>query len=195
MSSIRQRGMSLIELMVGITIAALLMGLAVPEFRTAMQNRQIRTAATAIQNGLQLARTEALRRNRNVIFQFTTGNGWQVGCQTPDATVQNGEQVCPQVIQSRDQQEGSANAQVQSFQVTTAGSTAFSGAVSFSPLGRTTPDTLPAGATAQYVIQNPGAGTCAAAGGPMRCLNVVVTSFGQIRTCDPAVAAGDMRAC
>ena len=36
---------------------------------------------------------------------------------------------------------------------------------------------------------------CVVDNGEMRCLNIVVTSGGQIRMCDPAVASGDSRAC
>ncbi|MCC6472780.1 MAG: hypothetical protein IT514_03450, partial [Burkholderiales bacterium] len=43
---------------------------------------------------------------------------------------------------------------------------------------------------------NPSGGACAADGGPMRCLNVLVSPGGQIKMCDPAVAAtGDTRRC
>lgn len=203
MSRSRALGMTLIELMVGITIVALLLTLAIPEFRTTMQNRQIRTAAEAIQDGLQVARTEALRRNRLVEFQLRSGNSWTVGCYSPDATIDNGEQVCPATIQSRSAQDSTANAQVATQQLSggsVVGSPVFTNALTFTPLGRVANDTsvtgyMPAGNVAQFVVTNPGAGTCAAAGGEMRCLNISVTSNGQVRMCDPAVAAGDLRAC
>jgi type IV fimbrial biogenesis protein FimT len=193
MANRRERGLSLIELMVGITIAALLLTLAIPEFRTAMQNRQIRTAAEAIQNGLQLARTEALRRNRQVQFVLGTGNSWTVGCNPSDMTLDNGLPICPDTIQARPQQDSSANAQVASQQVAAGGAVvAPSNVVAFTPLGRTT---LPAGASNQFLVTNPSGGTCAGVGGEMRCLNIAVTANGQVRMCDPAVAAGDLRAC
>lgn len=193
MSGCRQSGLSLIELMVGITIAALLLTLAVPEFRTTMQNRQIRNAADAIQNGLQLARTEALRRNRQVQFQLGAGNSWTVGCTTPDPTLDKGEPICPATIQARAQQDSSANAQVVSQQVQS-GTVVASPAdtMVFTPLGRTT---LPAGNLVQFVVTNPSGGHCAAAGGEMRCLTISASANGEVRMCDPAVAAGDPRAC
>ena len=67
--------------------------------------------------------------------------------------------------------------------------------VKFTPLGRTTGDSLPAGSVATFRITNPNGGACVADGGPMRCLWVAVTAAGQVRMCDPAVAAGDPRAC
>jgi type IV fimbrial biogenesis protein FimT len=196
-----QAGMGLIEVMVAITVAALLLALGVPSFTTGMQNRQIRTAADAIQNGLQLARTEALRRNRVVRFQLGTETSWTVGCATPDPTIEGGEQICPATIQKREGAEGSQRADVQAVQLDAtsgapAGSPVFAGNLNFTPLGRLTSDTLPGGNVAEYQVSNPGAGTCAADGGEMRCLSIRVTASGQIRMCDPAVStAGDPRAC
>jgi len=194
-----QRGMSLIEVMVGVTLMALLVTLAMPSFTTSMQNRQIRTAADAIQHGLTLARTEALRRNRTVKFDLVDPSGWQVGCDPVDTTVVDGEENCPATLQTRAAVEGSANAAVAKVQLDSAGAEvgtpAFTGALRFTALGRVAPDTLPGGHRAVFRITNPTGGTCQAAGGEMRCLNVVVTSTGQVRMCDPHVAAPDPRAC
>lgn len=209
MQPARQHGMSIIEVMIAITLAALLLALGAPSFVTGMQNRQIRTAATALQNGLQQARTEALRRNRNVSFQLTSAQGgWTIGCETVDTTVINGEQACPAVVQVRDANEGTPKAQVDRTEITSSGSSAGTtsftdtGTLTFTPLGRvttttgTTPaPTLGAGNIAIYNVSNPTAGTCVSAGGEMRCLSIRVTAAGQVRSCDPAVAAGDPRAC
>jgi len=200
----RQQGMSLIEVMTAITIAALLMAIAAPSFITGTQNRQIRSAADAIQNGVSIAKTEALKRNRNVTFQLRDDNSWTVGCETVDATVVAGEQVCPAEIQKREKSEGSVNVQTDLSEVvastgSAASSTLFSDnkALTFTPLGRVTTTTVGAGNNAVIKVSNPPAGTCVAAGGQMRCLTIIVTNGGQVRMCDPAVAAGsgDPRAC
>ena len=47
-----QRGMTMIELMVGIAIVALLLALTAPSFSSWIQSTQIRTAAETLQNGL-----------------------------------------------------------------------------------------------------------------------------------------------
>ena len=196
----RQRGMSMIEVMIAITLAAILLALGAPSFFTGAQSRQIRTAAEAIQTGLQLAKTEALRRNRNVKFQLQDGNSWTVGCETPDETVVDGQKVCPGTIQLRNKAEGSSNATTAfSEVVASTGSAAatpvFAGDVPFTPLGRATTDTIGLGNNAIFQVSNPAGGACIAGGGEMRCLNVVVGAGGQVRMCDPAVAAGDPRAC
>lgn len=197
----RQQGMSLIEVMVAITLAAILLALGAPSFYTGMQNRQIRTAADAIQNGLQMARTEALRRNRNVRFTLRDGNGWTVGCDPADATIIDGQEACPAVLQTREASEGSTNVTVTPVQLlqsnlSVVGTPVFLGDLGFTGLGRTVAGSLPAGNIAEYQVTNPGGGTCAAQGGEMRCLSIRITAGGQIRMCDPAVtAAGDPRAC
>jgi type IV fimbrial biogenesis protein FimT len=67
-----QRGVTIIELMVALAIAAILLMLAVPAFGSWVKNAQIRTTADAIQDGLQLARAEAVRLNTLVRFQLTS---------------------------------------------------------------------------------------------------------------------------
>lgn len=62
----RNRGFSLIELMVVIAILGLLLAIGIPSFATWLRNVQIRNAAESLQSGLQFARTEALRRNERV---------------------------------------------------------------------------------------------------------------------------------
>jgi len=79
-----QRGFSLIELAVVLAVVAILYRIAAPSFGAWISNTQTRTAAESIQNGLQLARAEAIRRNRSVIFwltaQGTGGADWMVAC-------------------------------------------------------------------------------------------------------------------
>lgn len=74
----RPRGFSLVELMVGIVVMAILLSLAIPSFKNWMQNSQIRNAAESIQNGLQRARAEAVARNANIEFVLGADSSWVV---------------------------------------------------------------------------------------------------------------------
>ena len=85
-----QRGISMIEVAVMATTTAIVYSIAAPGFGAWITNVQIRTAAEGIQNGLQLARAEAIRRNRSVMFWLTAagtgGTDWMVACASPPGT-------------------------------------------------------------------------------------------------------------
>jgi type IV fimbrial biogenesis protein FimT len=84
-----QRAFSLVELMVTVAVLSLLMVLAVPSFTEWIQNSRIRTAAESLQNGLQLARAEAVRRNARIEFTLVgSGGGWEVRFAGGGATIQ-----------------------------------------------------------------------------------------------------------
>lgn len=150
--------------MVAISIMAFLLVAGVPSFSAFLQNRKIRTAASAVQDGLNLAKSEAVRRNTNISFALGAEGGWVVGCSTVTGT------ACPASIQARSSSEGSIGTSM------TATNLIFNG------YGRAS--SLAAGANATINVINP-RGTCEDAGGTMRCLRVVVTPGGQIRMCDP----------
>ena len=76
----RHSGFTLIELMIGITLLGLLLVLAAPTYSQWMVNSRIRNAAESIQNGLRLARNEAVQRDTTVRFELTSSSGadWQI---------------------------------------------------------------------------------------------------------------------
>jgi type IV fimbrial biogenesis protein FimT len=78
MSRSGQRGVSLIELMITITILGILILLGIPSFQQWMLNTRIRTVTESIQNGLRLARNEASQQATNVRFQLNSASNWQV---------------------------------------------------------------------------------------------------------------------
>lgn len=169
-------GFTLVEIMIGLAIMAILMTMGLPSFTAWLQKGQIRTAAEAIQNGLMLARAEAVRRNTKVGFSMNgPGSSWSVAVVNP-----------AEAVQSYTSAEGSSNAVV-----TVAAPNALPVAVEFDGLGRSN-------LAANLLIQvtNPVGGACGTGLTDMRCLNVQVTPGGTVRMCDPQVAtAGDTRRC
>ncbi|HYD35894.1 MAG TPA: GspH/FimT family pseudopilin [Methylophilaceae bacterium] len=180
------KGFTLIELLVAIVIIAILASIGVPEFRTFLLNTQIKTASEAINNGLQLARGEAVRRNTPVQFNLGAGTGWTVGCEIPIADA-DGDDVdeCPAVIQSRSAGEGSASAIVTT---EPAGATT----VTFNGLGRVIANDDGTPSITRFNIDMPSSLLDAERSKDMS----ILTAGGSIRMCDPNNATpGDARAC
>jgi type IV fimbrial biogenesis protein FimT len=75
----RAAGFTLIELMVTVSIFALLTVLAVPTMQKWVANAKVRAVADSLQNGIRLAQTEALRRSRQVVFALTNTQTPQTG--------------------------------------------------------------------------------------------------------------------
>jgi type IV fimbrial biogenesis protein FimT len=84
------RGFTLIELMVTVVVVAVLLALAVPNFRTMLLNRRQASVADGLLNSLNYARNTALSTDQPVtICPLGTGaacgtswsNGWIVGTQ------------------------------------------------------------------------------------------------------------------
>lgn len=186
---LQQQGFTLIELMVGVSVMALVLYFMIPSMGAWMQSSQIRSATESIQGALQLARAEAVQRNTNVELVLTSvadgGNGtdWLVRCVTPSATCPGTGQA-ETFIQQRVAREGSPNASVT---LNPAMST-----IAFSGTGRITP--LPAGNIA-IDVGHQKANSCLVDGGDFRCLRLILAPGGQMRMCDPAVTAPNPRAC
>lgn len=189
LKSRRQGGVTLIELMVGISIVAILLAMGAPSFALWIQNAQNRLAAESIQSGLQLARTEAVKRNTVVRFTLTDTTGlvaWTVGCVTANDD-------CPATIQRRQAAEGSVNARVgvstdaipspvpaSQFNTALAAGTGLSAGVSFDGTGR-----VPGANIGTDIVR---VDVTNAMQSSARRLVIVVGTGGQVRMCDPAVA-------
>lgn len=72
MLNTRQRGMTLVELVVTLSLFGLLVMAAVPSITGWIRNAEVRTAAESMLAGLQKARSEAVRRNETVTFSLVT---------------------------------------------------------------------------------------------------------------------------
>ena len=74
----RRNGFTLIELMIGMAIAAILVMLALPAYRDFRANTQVRNAADTIMHGVRLAQVEAIRLNQNVTLEIDPLVGWEI---------------------------------------------------------------------------------------------------------------------
>lgn len=74
----RQRGYTLLELMVTLGIVAILAGVAVPSFNDFIRTQRLRSVASDLNTTFQLARSEAVKRNADVTVS-RVGSGWVEG--------------------------------------------------------------------------------------------------------------------
>lgn len=177
----RQSGFTLTEMVITLAIVGVLLAAAIPSYRSWVNNTQIRTAAESVQNGLQLARAEAVRRNTRVSFTLN-GNSWSV-----DALAVGGATeafyAAAENVQSKSGTEGTRNAEI----------TASSNLVTFNGMGR-----VIQGVNVTFTVKSSTGGNCATNSNSsgMRCLNILVEPGGKIRMCDPALnGTGNLQAC
>ena len=79
----QQTGFTLIELMVTVTIAAILAALATPSFKSLIVRQRIKNASADLVSHLTLSRSEAIKQNSDVTIASTTNNnswanGWSI---------------------------------------------------------------------------------------------------------------------
>ncbi|SDX07035.1 type IV fimbrial biogenesis protein FimT [Collimonas sp. OK242] len=179
-ASPEERGFSLVELMITIALAAILMAVAIPSFSSWIRNTKIRSTAEALQNGIRLAKTEAVRRSRLVDFRLTavkpekdaarsrSGTNWYVQQNAALLASDSSDADYNLFVQGSSLSGANAN-------VTVAGSV---DTVTFDSLGRVVSIS---GNSPPYTFDI----NTADAG--YRKLRVVVTASGQIRMCDPQI--------
>lgn len=175
------RGFTLIEMMVTVVLLSILMALAFPAMNGWIRNSRIRTVADALQNGLRLAQTEALRRSRQTVFSLTAdtnpadgltavadGANWSVNF----VPLLAGEETGATFIEG-----GGLTGLAPDVQITGPAT------LCFNSLGRVVDNPTPGtgvectAAAAAYNIRIPNAD---------RPLRVLVAIGGQVRLCDPA---------
>jgi type IV fimbrial biogenesis protein FimT len=77
----RQKGFSLIELLMGLAIAGIVLQLVSPAFATLIESNQSQQAAQALFSGIRTARSEAITRNQAVVIHGINGDwsqGWRI---------------------------------------------------------------------------------------------------------------------
>lgn len=167
----RQPGFTIVELMVVLAIVAIAMVLGMRGISDWMLSARTRTAAEGVKNGLQSARTEAIRSNTAVSFTLSSpgaagGTGWTV------TAVRAGR-----LVDSKPDGEGSGGAilKVDPDNATT---------VTFTGLGRRAITNQDGSPVLTSIDVNGGA------------LRITISAGGEVRMCDPNVTVvGDPQAC
>lgn len=198
----RERGITLIELMVTIAVLALLMMAIIPEIGSWSRNMQIRDTAESFLSGLQRARQTAVTLNRPVTFTLVTttdaavldnsctasgaGRSWVVSIDDPErACAANPSATdAPRIVAKA---AGGAGGRVATAVATNAAGEAAT-SVTFDAYGRVQAGTTP---IRDIVVNN------TYTDDSKRKLQIEVTAAGGIRLCDPSASVGttDPRRC
>ncbi len=188
----RPRGFTLVELMITIALLAVLMALAAPSFGSWIRNAQVRTTSETLANGLRMAQSEAVRRNRLVVFFLTNAQPGLAATAADDGVnwvirwiPLPGDTVTAAAPANEPFVQGGALGDI----ATGVGITG-PAAVCFNGQGRrvaaSAAATGVAGAVCTLNAGEPLAAYTMARTGGSRALRVTVSLGGQVRMCDPA---------
>jgi type IV fimbrial biogenesis protein FimT len=201
----RQHGFTLIELMIGLVIMGTLFALAIPSFRTWIQNQQIRTGAESILNGIQLARSTAVNNNGKarlvlcelpyasweILAESAAASGVAVAVSPSPGGCKSGSLagVAPAPVEIR-VQEYSRQVGASSAQVTVTPPGAYT--VTFNNLGRVVANNditvVPADVTITSIcVKNPLVADT-------RYLQINLEAGGAVRMCDPTLLTKGLNA-
>jgi type IV fimbrial biogenesis protein FimT len=95
-SPVPPRGFTLVELMVSVAIALVLLGVGVPSLSSFLRHQGIATASFDVTSMLILARSEAIKRNTDVVVTPISSdwkNGWTVDVTANSVTTTLGRQA------------------------------------------------------------------------------------------------------
>jgi len=186
------RGFTVTELMISLSILAILLSVGVPSFSVWLQNRQIQSVAGSIVDGMHLARSKAIERNTSVNFVLTAlpGSAWTIKCPSTTNNCSTGD-TSTSYIEKSPTSEGGSNVVVTTVNATLSNPPTFT----FNGLGQLTSPTPPGGNLPIFTLTAPKAGSCVASGGSARCLNIIVTASGKVRACDPSLPSSNLKAC
>lgn len=197
------RGFTLVEMAIVMAVLAFLLFMAAPGFGTWIDNTRIRSAAQALQAGIQTARMEALRRNQPVSFYlvslnspFTLDNNcalssssgsWVVSTSSPA-----GQCASAALLAARPIGDAATNVQISAGHSTDTANMATLGSaattLTYDGLGRVA---NASSAINRVRVTGPRAGTAYVD------LMLIVDAGGGVRMCDPraSIASTDPRKC
>lgn len=79
------KGLTLIEILVGLAIISILIGIGVPAMQNMISNSKLNGVTESLYSDMQLARSEAIKTNQTIFVVFQTGANWCYGLSTNNA--------------------------------------------------------------------------------------------------------------
>jgi type IV fimbrial biogenesis protein FimT len=179
----RERGFSIVEILITLGIIALVIGLASPSVMLWIQNLQLRNAADSVLGGLQMARLEALKRNTTIAFEFQDQNSvaWHVCV----FDVANAACKAGDIASAAGSSSGNARVGVETtysdYALALGPGVNVPSLVAFDPFGRVSPNS-PVN-IARIDVRNP-----TLSSSDERRLSIRVEAAGEVHMCDPKLS-------
>lgn len=179
----KSSGFTLVEMLIVIAIIGIATALGLPSYRAWIHNTQARNAAESIQGGLQKARAEAVKSNKNVEFVLGTSPFWKI--QLP-GNIKPCTEIGTTMLECSTT-EGAKN-------VTSTASPAGATTITFSNFGTVVPNAPVGGSVPPTLTQVELASSMLEAADQKK-LRVMIGVAGNVRMCDPDLPLTDPRSC
>jgi len=171
----KSRGFTLTELMIAITVMAVLGSFAMPSFRQMMRNKEVNSAAESVANGLQRARAEAVARNAKVKFVLGSGTSWTVDYVTKPVSTD------PPIDTRPSSESANATLVAKASDLSTNATI-----ITFNQLGQVVANADSSATLSRVTFSSTGATTS---------LQVRIGAGGNAKVCDPSLPSTNVRAC
>ncbi|HND25314.1 MAG TPA: GspH/FimT family pseudopilin [Rhodocyclaceae bacterium] len=183
----RLRGATLLELMVTVSIVAILMAVGMPSMKDWILRNSVSSAAEVLQNGLRRAESEAIRRNAPIEFLLTSGIPSSSASLTAEANAVN---WAIRVVDSSNSYKPVAGGYVAGFylkDISSAVTVSGPASVIFNGMARVLDNAgVPVNGYQVYRFSRSGSD---------KAYCVFVSQGGGVKMCDPDQASGTPRAC
>lgn len=192
------RGFNLVEAAVTVSVLGILMAAGLPSLSEWIRSTRVRSLAETLQNGLQKARSEAMKRNQVMTFWLVSPNttarpdascalsassgAWVVSVDNPAGKcgAEPSTTEAPRLVEAYGPGEAGGSVVVRAVDRSNFEATS----ITFNAFGQPLPGTKP---IASIAVEHTDAS--------VRKLKIQISASGGIRMCDPAVTAPDSRAC
>jgi type IV fimbrial biogenesis protein FimT len=195
---LKHKGFTLVEMMVALTIFLAMVAFSIPSLRGMWQNNQLRSSADSVLSGVQLAKSEAMKRNIRVYFFLTSSltsacalaadaKFWVVSMADPSGKCETAPSatINPRIIQIGRLADVTGNVSLTA--TDSVGDAAY--AVGFNGSGFVAPNADSSESVVDFAFDVPKLGADA------HKLRVQVADAGRVKMCSVGAVTGDAKAC
>src|ERR1035437_6160157 len=187
----KQKGFTLVEILITLTVLSILLMGVVGMASSFVINAKLRSTVDEFKTGLSTAKIEAIKRNASIIFTPNSDGGWEIAIASSFTTSGSIEKLQSKAMSS-------SNLTVTAVDGAGTTLTTATSKFRFTGSGRPSSDTSTEVPTPpQYPITfkfTATGKTCGSDSG-ITCLNVTLTSGGQLKTCNPEAASTSIYGC